>query len=78
MEGRKEEQEAEYPEVQEKRTKESGSCMEERGSDGKPELKAETKQEAERWVAGKASRGSQLQGRDGGRRKEIAEEAACI
>ena len=53
MEGRKEEQEAEYPKVQRKRTKGSGGCMEERGSDGKPERKAQKKTEAERWRSGK-------------------------
>ena len=52
MEGRKEEQGAEYPEAQEERTKGSEGCAEERGSDGKPEWKAKTKMEAERWKLG--------------------------
>ena len=53
MEGRKEEQEAEYPEAVRNRAKAKGITVEERGSDGKPEWKAQRKQEAERWRAGK-------------------------
>ena len=48
MEGRKEEQKAEYPEVYMKKTKEIGVCMEERGIRGKPGRKAQKKVEAER------------------------------
>ena len=48
MEGRKEDQKAEYPQVYMKKTKEIGVCMEERGSTGKPGRKAQKKVEAER------------------------------
>ena len=49
MEGRKEEQKAEYPKAARNGAKAKGIGVEERGSDGKPERKAKKKTEAERW-----------------------------
>ena len=48
MEGRKEEQKAEYPKAARNGAKAKGIGVEERGSDGKPERKAKKKTEAER------------------------------
>ena len=49
----------------------------ERGSEA-PKCEAESLKEADERKWKRASRGSQMQGRDGGRKKEIAFEAACI
>ena len=79
MEGRTEEQEAEYPEGAE-RTERKRRDMRRKKEEATGNRSGKPKRRRKPKGGGRerASRGSHLQGRDGGRRKEIADEAACI